>query len=156
MAKAGRGLTQQQWTNVIIFVMSVMVLLFFFIGKVMERNIDKQEMSDRPVELVRIDFGGVEIWRENQNWLTTESRLKPNEARLIAEQWQRLVNQPGETYQSLPSGGRTVLLYFSSVPQPVVSKIINQSNEFQIAFITTQQIYLVPNEQRQLYIPEVN
>ncbi|TQV74641.1 hypothetical protein FLL45_06670 [Aliikangiella marina] len=154
MPRKGLGYTQQQWTNLIIFVISALVLLFLFIGKIMEKNIDEQ--TDRVVELVRIDFGGLEIWREQQNWLSSSAQLQAVEIQAIADRWQSLVNKPGETYQSLPSGGRTVLLYFSTVAQPVVCKVINRKGSLLIAFITTQQLIELPSAERSLYFPEVS
>lgn len=156
MAKTQRSLTQQQWTNLIIFVISALVILFIFVGKVMERNIEKQNNVDRSIELVRIDFGDFEVWREQVGWQSTSSQITSVEARAIADRWQSLMNQPGKRYTTLPPGGRTVLLYLTNYQQPVVCKILKQADSLKIAFITTQQLFSLPIEHRLLYFPEVN
>ena len=150
-------LNQRQWLNIVIVVIAALVLFFVLIGRLMdpERN-SKPPVEKRQVELVRLDFGGVEIWREDSGWRSNDERVSAHQAALMVEQWNRLIVSAGTPYSGPHPQGKTVLLYFSNIAQPQVCKLSLQADKLTLTFISSDQQFTLPVDQIELYYPRVN
>lgn len=150
-------LTQRQWLNVIIVVISAMFLLMVLIGKIMNptsRQIGKEVKFE--FSLRHLDFGDIQISRVKQGWQADAGELSPEDTDVIAKRWQKLLNLAAEKEVSLPIKGKTVLLYLEGVKQPIICKISLVGEQTVISFVDSGHQFIRSAQAYNLYYPELN
>lgn len=149
-------LTQRQWLNVMIIVISAMFLLMVVIGKIMNPDEPSPEKVKDSYHLERLDFGSVQIQLVEQQWRAQGITLNPQQAAKTAQRWQRLLTSPVEAKLNLPSQGKTVLLYIHGIKQPIICKIGLIDQHMIISFIESGHQFKIPEAEMSLYYPEPN
>ena len=149
-------LTQRQWLNVMIIVISAMFLLMVVIGKIMNPAEPSPDNVRDSYHLERLDFGSVQIQLVEQQWRAQGIALNPQQAAKIAQRWQKLLTSPVEAKLNLPSRGKTVLLYLNGIRQPIICKIGVIDQHMIISFIDSGHQFKMPETEISLYYPELN
>jgi|GEM_PF-2904655 len=157
MATRPSRLTRQQWLNIVILVISALILMFVIIGRVMDREPpEPSHANELQVVLQRIDFGDITLFQKNEKWASSSEQVSAQRAAEIAFNWRRLVARSGDDYGEQVPLGKTVLLYFSHIPQPVVGKVDLTDEHLTITFITSKQQFHLAKTDYSLYIPGVD
>jgi hypothetical protein len=142
-----KGITNKQWLNLVIIIISALVLAFMLLGRFFNIAVEqshKREKSrlgqpsliikEKPniLKLVMIDFGlnkvvlnAEELWVDENQANTTIS--ESDELNEITERWEHLLSAPfiENTWdkQVEPKVRATVLLYFKNKQQPLILKV---------------------------------
>ncbi len=155
-----KGITQSQWLNIVIIVISGLILAFMLIGRFMNQAVDEshiEQSTQQSLRLTRIDFGGQQIIlqpleKSSQpalKWsVKPVSSLSAKKVEELVSAWQQVLAMPVEpSYQHQQANYSpiaTVLLYFAKRAQPLIAKVevVNHQNHQQpivISFVSTGQ-----------------
>jgi len=162
-------MTQSQWLNIVIIVISALVLGFTLIGRFVDHAVDKsdarqiiaadggQQISAPALQLTSIDFGTLQIFLKRQE---AHSRfaligsveptgvLTKQQIKTLIARWQKILVMPTQPLSQSTSMRyfpiATVLLYFADTAQPIVAKVvasdkIESAPSIIIRFVSTGQ-----------------
>ena len=127
-----------------IFVVAALILLFVFMGKIMQkaeqRTIEKQSLSNLSSGALNlIDYGQWQLIYKNQKWQSQpQSKINEHQAARIAQAWQYILSVRKKLRTSTSSHGDTVLLYFQNVKQPLLVKIAQNDRQQLIVYFVEQ------------------
>lgn len=130
--------------------------LFLLLVLFSEKLNDVGEKEDERIELLKLDFGEVVIWKEKQQWLSSTKSLSEKKVMELAANWIKLLKMNGK--QSFVSSshinrGKTVLLYFFNRQQPIVCKLSAKEGGVIIEFLSTSQHVFLKGHQLSDYFP---
>ena len=146
-------LSQRQWLNIIIISISVMFFLFVVLGNKINQAPISSNMSIKPYQISRIDFGEFEFSRDDQAWLDTNKQYSAQKIKSTLLNWQQLISQPGQSY-SENSLGKTLLVYLEGQAAPLVIKLQIGTDEFHIYWPEQSRSYQFPKTLLAGYYPE--
>ncbi len=171
-------LTKKHWLNIIIFVVSALFLLMVLLNQRLSqtdiksnRIIPQTKHSSSDVRLIKIDFGHVMLWSENdgneaernkmeeskiKHWRSSSDQLNQQTFDMIVANWIQLLAMKSEAQEVRYSSGITVLLYFSNLTQPVICKLTQQDSDLVVTFVASRQQLLLKNQNINAYYPELN
>ncbi len=168
-----KGVTQNQWLNIVIIIISALVLAFTLIGRFMDKTAnesdtrqiaavnDSLKMSVPSMQLTSIDFGTMRISRKRQKNQSTlafawfakpKSSLNQTQINRLVDGWQKILTMPAESLSQpapinfLPIA--TVLLYFAETAQPIITKVevsnkVELTPSINIRFVSTGQQIII-------------
>ena len=148
-------LNQRQWLNIIIGCISLLVILFLLLGKMMESRTSDEFLATAvsEVQLSKIDFGDVLFVKKNGRWSGSNTLLSSTEIELLANRWQSLLQSTGRPVSRKRESGKTILLYLQQINQPIICKL-SQSNEgLRFSFVGTEQEFILESTELTDYIP---
>ncbi len=149
MSSKQSSLSTQQWLNIIILAISFLFLVFILLGKTMNQS-NNTSSSDSDIsmldrQLVAIDFGEVQLKKDNEHWASNQPSLLNQQAELIATNWQNLLNSQGEkTAEKFPQG-KTVLVFLSNHDEPLVAKLLQTKTELVISLQSLNLVFHLPS-----------
>ncbi|TQV88960.1 hypothetical protein [Aliikangiella coralliicola] len=157
MSNKRSRLTRQQWLNLIIISVSAMLLLSVLVGRLISNStVDSASPSQVP-RLTEIDFGDIQLRFVSESWQVVSSKkISIQQAKIIGENWQALLLSRSQPLKSGVPGGKTVLLYLSTLNQPVVSKVSYSDKQMLVTFASTSQQFSIPYSERINYMPELS
>lgn len=179
-----KGVTQSQWLNLVIIIISALVLAFTLIGRFMHKAADEagarqsivedthQQISEPMMQLMSIDFGTLRIsqaknkdrsksgvtWSAEPKGAMTQQRIK-----VLVDRWQKILTLPvtALNQQALTnySSIATVLLYFADTAQPLVAKVLvseknNPTQFIKIRFVSTSQQIIIEDLPLEYLLPQ--
>ena len=132
-----KGLTQRQWLNMVIIIISALILAFMLIGQVMNKSVDKvagnveQTPFRQIMSLREIDFGSQKLVLQTKSatsWtVIPNNSLTSEEIFKLVKNWQNVLVEPItpslKNIKNIASPVTTVLLFFSESTQPLIVKI---------------------------------
>ncbi len=144
-----KGITQSQWLNIVIMVISGLILAFMLLGRFMNRAVDEfddresgakiissQLINQQLLQLNRIDFGTLRMTLDQprqslqpiSKWsVAPMNSLSAKEIEQLVNRWQQILAIPtsrlylDEATDYNPVA--TVLLYFAETTNPLVAKV---------------------------------
>ncbi len=140
-----KGVTQSQWLNIIIIIISALVLAFMLMGKWMDGSTKQPNLEKQEIALNKIDFGRFQLLLKNKQNINTqlESKKTNNETLWVVQPssalsnsdikeivliWQQILSRPLQStiniQQNNPLYLATVLLSFSNSKTPLVAQLI--------------------------------
>lgn len=164
------ALNQRQWLNIIIIAISAAFLLFVLLGKMLNQSVEKQQVQESKVEkkeiqkkqseLMQIDFGDFQLIKEKNQWKSIKKQLSLSDIDRTIRSWQMLLNKNGESIDlnvtaAVPIAEKIILLYVSNSTQPIVCKLIQLKNKYEIIFVTLKTKFSLASEEVNLYYPEI-
>lgn len=179
----GKRISQSQWLNIVIIVISALVLAFTLIGQFMHQAVDESDASKivaandslqvsvPTIQLTSIDFGTLRISREQQknqsklafSWsVLPKGGLTQQQIKLLVDRWQKILTTPVNPLEQSASINyspiATVLLYFEETAQPIIAKVemgdkIETTPLINIRFVSTGQQITIDNLQLDHLLP---
>ena len=148
-------LRSRDWLNIVIISVSAMFLLLVLIGKMMTESESRssQQTQVRPTQLLRIDFGALQLVKKDEGWTEKNALLTSTRAQLIGRNWQDLLRQPSKKTNNTQHSGETLLLYFSNIEQPVVVKLTLSSKTAKAVFVAAKVEYSIKRDAIEQYLP---
>lgn len=170
-----KGISQSQWLNIVIIIISALVLAFTLIGRIMDNAVDEtnarqiaatndsRQVGVPVMQLSSVDFGTLRITSKQQKnrqklvliWSTEpKGVLTQKQIKTLLDQWQKIlimqaqpVDQPASINYSPIA---TVLLYFAKVGQPIIAKVlvsdkIEPAPTIIVRFVSTGQQIMIDN-----------
>jgi len=148
-------LRSRDWLNIMIISVSAMFLLLVLIGKMLTETESRtsQTPAIEDIQLLRIDFGTLQLVKKGDGWVEESGRLKSARAQRIGRSWQDLLAQPSNKVSNTKTSGETLLFYFSHIEQPVVVKLVLSSDAAKAVFVASQVEYPIAREAIEQYMP---
>lgn len=170
-----KGMTQSQWLNIVIIIISALILAFTLIGRFMDRAVDdsdarqivaedsRHQISEPTMQLTSIDFGTLRIFlkpQEAHSKLALIGSVEPKGAltekqiKALIERWQKILMMPAQSLSQASSINylpiATILLYFAETAQPIVAKVtasdkIESTPLISVRFVSTGQQIIIDN-----------
>jgi len=136
--------------NAMIVALLFAILLFLYVGKIFQQ---KSAETEQEMQLIRIDYGSVQLLKRDEHWQFEPSRANAD-ANNIGQEWERVLASDAPLIPGSLAQGQHVLLYFSGRPQPLLVKLgVDAAGKPAIEFVTRSQrlpisesIYLKLNE----------
>ncbi len=161
-----KGITERQWLNLVIIIISALILAFMLLGRFLNVAVDQSSereqqrleyppliIEEKPhkLKLTMIDFGLYEAFLNSEDQWVEENKVNHSagnngELSEIAKRWEMLLSEPFVEnvwdQKIIPKVRATVLLYFKDTSQPLIIKVeaLNSKEELgnlRITFIAT-------------------
>jgi len=148
-------LRSRDWLNIMIISVSAMFLLLVLIGKMLSETESRssQTLPVEAIQLLRIDFGALQLVKKIDRWGEENGRLKAARAQRIGQSWQDLLAQPSNKVSNKKYTGETLLFYFNHIEQPVVVKLVLSPDAAKAVFVAAQVEYPIARETIEQYMP---
>lgn len=96
-------------------------------------------------QLKRLEMAGIVLQAsDNNSWSAKDDRVDASTATLIAGAWQQLAASNINHYQQLPLEGITILAFVAEDSQPLVFRVIEQTDEIQFYRMIDQKQFNFP------------
>lgn len=140
-------MSRRGWNNVLIF--STLIMIFLFNGlhnKLFSNDQTSELIVDAPFNLYSIDFPGVSLQKEGQNWRLAsaqEIRLSNKQLNALVARWQTLQGQPLEVQPSFNSYPKaTASFWFQGQQKALVVRLYPVNGQLLAA--TEEKTYQLP------------
>lgn len=146
-----KGITQKNWLNIVIIVISGLVLTFTLLGKFMDREVNRQiiESKERQsFQIAVIDFGAFKLINQDPVWSVVPStNIEQSKIDFLVQSWKtvlaaNMVEVELIETQNLSSLG-TVLIYFSQKQAPLVIKVEQLNSALLLSFVSSGKQFIV-------------
>ncbi len=163
-----RQASKAYWLNIVILVVAAMILFLVLLGKMMNSGDSskllpteplQEEISPQSLTLSIIDFGDYSFVKQSNSWMVNGELSEGLSSRDIEEriyQWQQLLTESGDKYRKPDFGGKTILLYFANLSQPIVCKFKIVEKQLNFYFVAQGQILRRPANEYSIFFPQVN